>query len=81
MSTDDLDSALRSELRRIAPDVDVDDIDRDADIREEMDIDSMDFLNLVTALSKRFSMPIPEADYAELASYAGILAYLSKKTV
>ena len=39
----------------------------------------MDFLNLVTALNKRFGIPIPDADYPRLASFSGVVAYLVEK--
>lgn len=80
MSNQDMEAALAEELRRIAPDIDVADIDKDGDLREEFDIDSMDFLNLVTALNKRFGIPIPETDYPRLGSFAEIAAYLAEKT-
>lgn len=80
MTEADFDKAIAEELHRIAPDIDAADIDRDADIREECDIDSMDFLNLITALSKRYGIAIPESDYASLFTYTGAIAYLAKKT-
>lgn len=76
----DLAAALAEVLGRIAPDIDVADIDRDGDLREEFDIDSMDFLNLVTALATRFSLSIPEADYPRLRSFSAVVDYLSEKT-
>lgn len=76
----DTETALAEELRRIAPDVDLADIDRGADLREEYDIDSMDFLNLVTALSKRFDIPMPEADYALMQSFDALARYLTEKS-
>ncbi len=79
MNAQDAEAALAQELRRIAPDVDPADIDRDADLREQFDIDSMDFLNLVTALNKRFGTPIPDADYPRLGSFSGAVAYLVEK--
>lgn len=80
MSNPDLETALAEELRRLAPDIEVADIDKNGDLREEFDIDSMDFLNLVMALNKRYSIPIPETDYPRLASFAGALSYLAEKT-
>lgn len=80
MTPQEIEAALTLELRRIAPDIDVAGINRDGDLREEFDIDSMDFLNLVTALNKRFEIPIPESDYPQLGSFSGILAYLAEKT-
>lgn len=79
MSKAEMETALAEELGRIAPDVDVADIDRDGDLREEFDIDSMDFLNLVTALNKRFGIPIPEADYPELDTFSKAADYLARK--
>ena len=48
MTRTDIQSAVSAELHRIAPEIAIDDIDRRADLREEFDIDSMDFLTLVT---------------------------------
>jgi acyl carrier protein len=80
MTRPEIDAALREELHRIAPDIDVDEIDRGAELREETDIDSMDFLNLVTALGKRLGIDIPEADYDQMNSYDAMVDYLSQRT-
>jgi acyl carrier protein len=79
MSNQKLAAVLGEELRRIAPEIDLADIDKDGDLREEFDIDSMDFLNLVTALHRRLELPIPEEDYPRLTSFSGIVAYLAEK--
>lgn len=79
MTKQELETVLTEALRRIAPDVDVAEIDRDGDLRQEFDIDSIDFLNLITALGKRFSLPIPEEDYPRLRSFAAIGDYLVEK--
>ncbi|MCG8546426.1 MAG: acyl carrier protein [Alphaproteobacteria bacterium] len=76
MTEDEIRAVLLDELARIAPDVDPGDVDPTGDLREEFDIDSMDFLNLVTALHERLGVEIPEADYQELASLDGAVAYL-----
>lgn len=77
MNAQDAEAALTQELHRIAPDVDVAEIDRGGNLREEFDIDSMDFLNLVIALNKRFGIPIPDSDYPRLASFSEAVAYLA----
>lgn len=77
MIGEDAKKALMEELRRIAPDIDVAEIDRQGDLREEFDIDSMDFLNLVTALSKRLGISMPEADYDAMMSFDAMAAYLA----
>jgi len=76
MSDDKIEAALRQELHKIAPDMEFEDIDPLGDLREEFDIDSMDFLNLVSALSKSLGLPMPEEDYDEMGSYNAMLAYL-----
>ena len=72
-------TALAEELYKIAPDIEPDDIDRSADLREEYDIDSMDFLNLVTALGKRFQLEMPEADYPRMQTFNDLVAYLDEQ--
>ena len=58
MSNIDVAVVLREELENIAPEIDlVETIDADADLREALDIDSMDFLNFVTAIHHRLGAP------------------------
>jgi acyl carrier protein len=73
---DEIEAAVIEELGNIAPDIDASAADRNADLREEFDIDSMDFLNLVIALHERLGVEIPEVDYPKLASIAGAVSYL-----
>ena len=79
MTRDDIRAVLKDELGRIAPEVDFDAIDPAADLREAVDIDSMDFLNLLTALHLRLGVDIPEADNARLITIDGALGYLAAK--
>jgi acyl carrier protein len=64
------------ELLKVAPDLDAEDIDANAHLMNDIGIDSMDFLNLVIALHKRFAVNIPEADYKQLATPAQAANYL-----
>lgn len=80
MTPQQAEAALAEELHRIAPDVELGEIDRAGDLRRQLDIDSMDFLNLVTALNKRFGIPIPDADYPRLASFSSAVSYLVEST-
>jgi acyl carrier protein len=64
-------------LGDIAPEADLGRLADDADLREALDLDSMDFLAFVTALHKRTGHPIPEADYPRLFTLGGAVAYLS----
>lgn len=79
MTQPDIAMILTEELHRIAPEIDLDEIDRHADLREECDIDSLDFLRLITALSKRLTLDMPEADYDRMRSHDSLLAYLREK--
>ncbi len=76
--TETPEAVLAEELKKIAPDIDLDDVDRDGDLREEFDIDSMDFLTLVTALGKRMGLEMPEADYGQMGSFNDLAAYLAQ---
>ncbi len=71
------DSVLRA-LHRVAPEADTAGLAPDADLREELDIDSMDFLSFVTALHKDLGVDIPEADYPKLFSLDSAVSYLAR---
>ena len=75
----DIRTVLHEELNNIAPEIDIASIDPKADLREAMDIDSMDFLNFITAVHHRLGVDIPEIDYPKLVTLAGAEAYLGKK--
>lgn len=77
MSLDEARQLFFEELANIAPEWDPAEIDPQEDIREAMDIDSMDVLNLVIALNKRSGIDIPESDYGKLLTIDGAVAYLA----
>ena len=79
MTRDDITAALIDELGRIAPETDAKGLDPDADLREELDIDSMDFLNLVAALADRLRIDVPEIDYPQLATLGRAIDYLAQR--
>ncbi|TWT29666.1 acyl carrier protein [Blastopirellula retiformator] len=66
-------------LRDIAPDDDISDIDDAKPFREQLELDSMDFLDIVMELRKRHRVQIPEEDYPELGSMASTVAYLEPR--
>ena len=80
MTNPDIRALLTTQLGRIAPDISIESIDTDADLRDEFDIDSIDFLTLITALGKELSLPMPEADYDKMRSFDDLLAYLHTNT-
>ena len=63
-------------LGDIAPEADLAGIDPAESLREQFDLDSMDFLNFAIGLHQRLGVEIPEADYSRLASLEGAVAYL-----
>jgi acyl carrier protein len=79
MTRNDITAMLIDELGRIAPEIDATDLDPGVDLREALDIDSMDFLNLVTALGERLQIDIPEADYPNLATFGHAVDYLARR--
>jgi acyl carrier protein len=76
VNADDARALLGTLLHRIAPEVDLPEIDPDAPLQESMDLDSMDFLNLVTALHEATGIEVPERDYPLLATIDGWVAYV-----
>ena len=80
MTPGDARKLLFEELGNIAPEWDPAEIEPQADIREAMDIDSMDILNLVIALHQRTGIDIPEADYGRLVTIDGAIANLVSKS-
>lgn len=78
MTPEEIRAAFIENLTSVAPDIDADTLEDDAHMQDDLGLDSMDFLNLVSALHKRFGLPIPESDYPELATTARALRYLGK---
>jgi acyl carrier protein len=79
MKPDEIKQLLFEELGNLAPEADLGTVPSDADLREALDLDSMDFLNLVMALHKRLAIDIPERDYAELRTIDDAIGYLAAK--
>lgn len=77
MSDGDVRAVILEELGNIAPEADLAALDPKADMREALDVDSMDILNLVTAIHKRLGVNIPELDYPKLVTLAGAVAYVA----
>lgn len=76
MSKDEIRAAVVQALTRVAPEVDPASIQPGVSLREQLDIDSVDFLNIVVAIHERLGVDIPEADYAKLVTLDGAVDYL-----
>ena len=66
-------------VRRVVPFIDVEDLDRTAAIRDEADLDSLDFVRLVTAVGEATGVLIPERDYSLVSTLAGLAAYVDAR--
>ena len=79
MNEADIRAILQEELGNIAPEIDLRKLDPSADLREALDIDSMDFLNFIIALHRRLGVDIAELDYPKLVTLNGAVTYLEPK--
>jgi acyl carrier protein len=78
MTADEIKRLILDILGDIAPEADTCALAGDADLREALDLDSMDFLNFVVALHDRAGVDVPEADYPELFTLDSAIAYLGR---
>jgi acyl carrier protein len=79
MNKTELKAAVIGELKRIAPEVEEGELKADRPLRDQVDLDSMDWLNFLVALHERLQVEIPESDYARLGTLDQTVAYLAKK--
>ncbi|PWI34142.1 phosphopantetheine-binding protein [Vibrio albus] len=79
MNSNDIPTIIADALKHIAPEIEMDEIDQNEDLREECDLDSMDFLNLLASLKKTTGVSIPENDYPKVRSYNQLLNYLQER--
>ena len=79
MTEDQVKQIVIDIINEIAPDEDTSDLKGAINLREQMDLDSMDFLDIVMELRKQHGSEVPEADYPELASLDSCANYLTPK--
>lgn len=68
-------AAILDVLGRIAPELDAAALDPDAPLREQVDLDSFDFLNVLIALNERLHVEVPERDYAAVQTLNAMVRY------
>ena len=76
MTRDEIRDAVLDILTDIAPDEDLSELKDDVPFREQLELDSMDFLDIVMELRKQYRIQIPEADYEHLISMQSTVNYL-----
>ncbi len=79
MTPDEIRQEIIDILEDIAPDEDLSQLEDEVPFREQLELDSMDFLDIVMELRKRHRIQIPEEDYGELASMASTVRYLEPR--
>ena len=76
MTIEEIKETVVSRLRKVAPEVDFDQLPLDEPLREELDIDSMDWLTFLIDLNEQTGVEIPESDYSQLDTLDHLLNYI-----
>jgi len=79
MTPSDIRAVALATLQSIAPEVEADSLRGDRPLRNQVDLDSMDWLNFLLGLHEKLQVDIPEADYAKLVTLDDVVAYLQAK--
>jgi acyl carrier protein len=79
MDTAGVRAAVLATLKTIAPELKEDELKSDRPLRAQVDLDSMDWLNVIIALHEKLKIDIPESDYNRLATLDAIVLYLAEK--
>lgn len=77
MNEQDARAAVQAALGQVAPDVDLADLDEGSRLRQDLDLDSLDFLRLVETIDTATGVDIPERDYPEVSTVRGLIGYLA----
>jgi acyl carrier protein len=77
-TADDARAVITDALTEVAPELDVAHLDPDAELTVEADLDSMDFLSLVTSVSGHIGQDIPERDYPQLVTLTAFTDYVAR---
>jgi len=78
MTEDEVRNRVFEIIHRIAPEADLDRLDFNENLREALDIDSFDFLNVLVALNEKLGVNIPEADYRQVSTLKTMVEYVNK---
>lgn len=79
MTKEQIKAAILEIISQIIPDEDLGDLKGDIPIREQVELDSMDFLDIIMELRKRYGIEVPESEYTELATLDSSAAYLEPR--
>jgi len=79
MNPEEIVLAIKDIIASIAPDEDLSGLELEVRLRDQIELDSMDFLDIVMELRKRYGVQVPEEDYMELATLQGCVDYLGPR--
>jgi acyl carrier protein len=79
ITKEEIQKELLDIIKEIAPDEDISKVKPDVPLKEQLDLDSMDFLDIVMELRKKYHIEVPEADYKRLESLDSCAEYLADK--
>jgi acyl carrier protein len=79
VTRDELRLTVLGVLKEIAPEADLSRLAPDAPIRDQLDVDSIDFMRLLIGVNEKLHVDVPEADYQKVASLNGLLQYLGDR--
>lgn len=79
MTRDEISQAIIDIINDILPEGDCDGVDPDQKLRDQLDLDSMDFLDIVMELRKQYGVEVPEQDYPKLETLNSCVEYLGPK--
>jgi acyl carrier protein len=79
MTRETIRDTVVNALTSVAPEVNARTLQPDTEFRQDLDLDSMDFLNFVIAIHERLNVDVPETDYSRLASLNGAVDYLADR--
>jgi acyl carrier protein len=79
MTRAEIEAAVVAALSEVAPEVEPGALKADAPLRDQVDLDSFDYLNFMIALHKSLGVEVPESDYPRLATLAGAVDYLEQR--
>ena len=77
MTEQEARAAVYAAIRQVAPDVDTDDLDEAARLRQDLELDSLDFLRLIETIHEATGVDTPERDYALVTTVSDLVAYVA----
>lgn len=80
MEIQELAAVVVATLKTVAPELEENELVADKPLRDQVDLDSMDWLNFLVALHEKLKIEIPESDYARLRTLNDLLEYLHART-